>query len=85
MTITVTATHIRIAEPGNPYFCPVNLALRDAGLKRVKVTRCTIRYSHNRARMLPGIRKELPKKAQDFLFKYDTNQEVKPFQFELEV
>lgn len=76
MKIKVTAEHIRRGLRGISFSCPISLALEDAGIEELFVGK-TVLFSFNK--------KEIPlsKEAQKFVYDFDNNLPIKPFEFEL--
>lgn len=79
-TITITVTSEDIANGKRRYFtaCPIALACKRAGLKRIRVLDYAIRYGFS------GI-EGLKPKVKAFVHKFDEGEPVKPFSFCLHV
>jgi len=81
LTITVTAEDIRLGRPGDPYRCPITLAvLRHPSFKDKEVaTSCYFLVTN-----FCGVYR-LPPEAISFIKAFDTAMKVKPLSFEIEV
>lgn len=78
--IRVTQKHIDDGTPESPWYCPVALALKDAGLINVDVNEQYIDYTSFDPSGYFKI--ETPQKLKKFLHEFDCGEEeVKPIQF----
>ena len=82
MKIEVTQKDIDKGVQGECQLCPIALAFkRNSNIKRVYVNTKSIEVLHRET----GAKSyELPKKAQTFVKRFDRQEPVKPFSFELE-
>jgi hypothetical protein len=78
-TVEVTEKHIKKGTAKNTESCAVALAVRGLKLRAVEVDNTSVFFSKG------GKRYEaiLPKRAVNFVLKFDTGQKVKPFSFTL--
>ena len=75
LTIKVKTKHIRSGIPGSTHECPIALAAVEAGLEDVIVGPYAI--SHG------GHHYDLTDSAKDFIGRFDFNDDVLPFEFNL--
>ena len=80
MKIEVKQEHIDKGYRRSKCWCPVALALRDAGLEQPSVNPLRIIYS----RGLHTVGCEVPESAKQFILAFDVGECVKPFSFALE-
>jgi hypothetical protein len=76
MIVRVMRKHIKAGKRRSPSFCPVALALRDAGFTKVSVD-CTIEVKQLQYVQVT------PKTVLAFIRNFDTGRLVKPFSFRL--
>lgn len=94
MKIQVTQQHIDesrkrlvAVDPNHPpkvsCNCPIVVAMEDAGFKSVEVGGETVSFI---SCLGHGVRRlNIPWNALEFVVRFDNDQEVKPFEFELDV
>ncbi len=76
--ITVTQKHINKGIQTDAQECPIAKALRTAGLRNVSVSGMSVYFGKGWKRTA-----ELPKRARNFIKKFDNEKPVKPFTFRL--
>lgn len=85
IVVNVTAKDIREGERADCRHCPIARALsRRLGGCPVRVLTHSFMYLRSRAGWAHG-KSTLPERAQDFIYSFDMNQEVRPFRFTLNV
>lgn len=77
--IKVRLRHIRGGEPKSSGFCPVALAIRDAGISVFFVCAGEISYGYPK-----HVNATPPRSVKRFIRRFDDRKPVKPFNFFLE-
>jgi hypothetical protein len=80
-TIEVTKDCIKYGQQGSKYYCPIALAMRNAGLTEISVTEIYIRWKEKGS--IASDLLVVPKNIKSFIKCFDKGQKVKPFEFEL--
>lgn len=75
MRVKVTQKHIKNGKNGDREFCPIALALMDKGSQCVTVL--------HKSCYLNGHSYRLPIVAREFILKFDRDQKVEPFEFNI--
>lgn len=79
MKIEVKQEHIEKGQKGSPFLCPIAWAIREqTDLKSFGVTPEYIRIKHKYIW-------NIPKKVSVFIQKFDNDEQVKPFSFNLKI
>jgi hypothetical protein len=71
--VSVTAKHIEKGKRRNPGYCPIALAIKGLGFKKVYVGRNYL--------ILDKWPYKVPAKTNEFIRKFDENNDVKTFSF----
>lgn len=82
-TIKVTNAHIKLGQRGRHNFCPVSIALLEAGFDRVSVGDISIMFESDGY----PVNLKTPNKVSNFINKFDNKAEKggkKPFSFTLD-
>lgn len=82
--IKVTKDHIKLGHRGRFCFCPVAIALLDAGFERVYVTGDQIRFELYHGNQRVNVEVDAPKSVAKFVDIFDEKGKVEPFGFTLE-
>lgn len=78
MRVIVTADHIKRGIPGSTGCCPLALAVQDA-------SGYPYAWVGHELVAVRGLQRQLPRIAFDFREKFDADEEVQPFEFDLEL
>lgn len=79
--IKVEEKHIQDGKRGSPGYCPIALAIEDAGYWYPVVDKNIAEFIDNEKGWAWEI--DLPNEARSFIMKYDAGIEVHPFEFEV--
>lgn len=79
MKIHVKRKHIKAGKKGDPYYCPIALAIKELkpNYQHIHVGGCDISYIHKDTEYWL----DLPEEASDFIDNFDEGDKVKPFTF----
>ena len=80
--IKVEKKHIQDGKRGSPAYCPIALAIEDAGYWHPVVDKEVAEFVDSEKEWTWEF--DLPTEARSFIMKYDAGREVRPFEFEVE-
>lgn len=82
--IKVTKDHIKLGHRNRFCFCPVSIALLDAGFEKVFVSGDQIGFEVQYENKSVNVQVDAPKNVAKFVETFDEGGKVKPFVFTLE-
>ena len=83
LTVDVKQEHIDAGQKGVCGRCPVALAVKDTGIKFVKIGTFSMRWALGKKKQGPNYQGSLPGVAIGFIVDFDNGYEVEPFTFKV--